>query len=250
MEYVAATETEARHLLITGRSTDAPHSTMLFKTLDVLSNVGADAARGRATRVWMVEAVSRDGRRLQPPQTFVLKDNWVDSDREREGAILKEVRKSAGLLTNEQGKKLLLNALLTVVTYGDVWIDHQDAPDAEDGFYDSTFTTEQRALIHPPGSTYVRLQTPAIRDATEKQILTVQSQARGNPYSVFDQALGNDEQVLHDPKTHSRIIFAEVCTPIHEEQQLHRMYTTLSKTCSGASSFVRCRCYVHFGSQL
>ena len=104
MKYVAATETEGRHLLITGRSADAPHSTMMFKTLDVLSNVATEATRGPATRVWMVEAVSKDGKRLKPPQTYVLKDNWIDSDMEREGAILQKVRQSAALLTKERGK--------------------------------------------------------------------------------------------------------------------------------------------------
>lgn len=250
MKYVAATDTEGRHLLITGRSADVPHSTMMFKTVDVLSNVATEATRGPVTRAWMVEAVSKDGERLKPPQTYVLKDSWIDSDGEREGAILQKVRQSAEFLANERGRKLLLNALLTVVTYGDVWIDPQDAPDAEEGFYDSTFTTEQRALIHPPGSPYVRLQTPATHDATGKQILTVQNQARGNQCSLFDEALRNYEQVMHGPKTHSRIVFAEVCKPIHDEQQLHKVYIALSQTCSGASSFARCRRYIHFGSQL
>lgn len=248
MKYVATTDIEGRHLLITGRSADAPHSTMMFKTVDVLSNVSTEATRGPATRAWMVEAVSKDGERLKPPQTYVLKDSWIDSDGEREGAILQKVRQSAEFLVNERGKKLLLNALLTVATYGDVWIDPQDAPDNEEGFYDSTFTTEQRALIHPPGSPYVRLHTPAINNATDKQILTVESQAGGNPYSIFEQALRDDEQVVHGPKTHSRIAFAEICTPIHDERRLHKTYTALSQTCSGAFSLERCRCYIHFGS--
>lgn len=239
MKYVAATETHGRHLLITGRSADAPHSTMLFKTVNLLSDVGTEAIRGRGTRVWTAEAVSKDGQPYAFPPTYVLKDCWIDSDREREGAILQQVRKSAESL-KENGRNILLDALLTVVTYGDVWIDTQGAPDVEEGFYDSTLTTEQRALIHPSG-TFVRLQRPAIDDATEAQITAIQSQARGNTHSVYEQAVevAKFELKVHDPRTHARIAFVEICKPIQAEQQLPRVYRALSDTANSMlTSFV------------
>lgn len=204
---------------------------MLFKTLELLSNIGTEAIRGRGTRVWRVEGLSQNGKPLNPRQAFVLKDNWIDSDRAREGAINQAIRKSAELIP-ENGKKVLLNALLTVKIYGDVWIDQEYGAGVEQGFYDSTFTDEQREKIWPAGSPCIRLQRPAIDDATEEQITTVQSQARGNPHSAFEKQL-HKNLVQYDAKTHSRIVFYETCKPIHDEPSLQKVCTTLAAATTG-----------------
>lgn len=241
MEYVKATKHEPRHLLISVHSTTRKEK-MVFKTLEVLSNVGTEAIRGRGTRVWRVEGVVRNGKPVNVSQSFVLKDSWIDSDREREGAIIDSVRDSAEKIP-EDGKKAILKALLTVKMYGDVWIDQVDASCIEKGFYDRTFTAEQRNKIFPKGSSCIRLQRPAIDDATEEQITTTQDQAKGNPHSAFQNYDHTTKPVAHDPKTHSRIVFYEVCTPIHDERSLPRVCSALAAATTGEYPFVS-RCSV------
>lgn len=231
MKYVAATGNMPRHLLISARSPDGS-STMLFKTLEMLSNIGTEAIRGRGTRVWRVESLLQDGKPPKEPQTFVLKDNWIDSDRAREGAIIDEVRADAGKLP-ENGKKVLLNALLTVKIYGDVWIDPESGAGVEKGFYDCTFTEKQRKQIWPSDSPWIRLQRPAIDDATEEQITTIQSQTRGNTHSAFENSMPKSP-IQYDPKTHSRIVFLEACKPIHDERSLRKVCMALAQASMGA----------------
>lgn len=231
MEYVKATKHEPRHLLVSAHSPDHKDK-MVFKTLEVLSNIGTEAIRGRGTRVWRVESVIKNGKPVNNPQSFVLKDSWIDSDRERGGAIISMVRKDATKLP-EGGRKALLNALLTVKMYGDVWIDEDDASGIEKGFYDSTFTKEQREKIFPTGSSFIRLQRPAIDDATKEQITDIQGQAKGNPHSAFQNYDHTAKPVAYDPKTHSRIVFYEVCTPIHDERSLPKVCSALAAATTG-----------------
>jgi Fungal protein kinase len=87
----------------------------IFHTKVEISMRGADAMRGRGTRVWSVYDKMDDpeGKTL-----FALKDAWVNTDRPREGNTLRTLR---GRLT-EKGKVDALKHFLTEVTCGDVHI--------------------------------------------------------------------------------------------------------------------------------
>ncbi len=90
---------------------------VIYRTVMLLSDSGAQSLHGRGTRVWKVMRV-KDGEAFGDP--VVLKDSWVDLDGPREGAILQEI---CGMAASEPVDKTLSDALLTVECYGDVVID-------------------------------------------------------------------------------------------------------------------------------
>ena len=60
---------------------DAKGTTRTFRTRRLISSIGADALRGRGTRVWEVVEL-KNGK--EGTSKHVLKDAWVDVERERE----------------------------------------------------------------------------------------------------------------------------------------------------------------------
>lgn len=189
MEYVRATDSEdgQRHLLITVKSHDS-QSTVVYKTLEILSNVGTEAIRGRGTRVWRVEGMKKDGQPFSPRQTFILKDSWMDADREREGAILAKIRQSATKLSSTR-KEILESALLTVEIYGDVWINPDDSDaDASGPYLDQTLPQDIRNLVCPENGRRFVIQKAAIVEKAESHLSQLQSQAAGNPNSVHQHS--------------------------------------------------------------
>ena len=86
----------------------------IYRTTKVLSASGDNYLIGRATRVWeAVEIV--DGVEVGDP--VALKDCWVDSDRDREGYIIAQIRASP---LSEKDQKDLNRVLITVPIHGDV----------------------------------------------------------------------------------------------------------------------------------
>ena len=64
-----------------------------YKTLEVLADYGADTLIGRGTRVYKVE-------RQSDKKVCVLKDVWIDDDRDTEDVIYENILKSATDLTS------------------------------------------------------------------------------------------------------------------------------------------------------
>ncbi|KAJ3559366.1 hypothetical protein NM688_g392 [Phlebia brevispora] len=61
----------------------------VYRTLDLLSDSGAQVLIGRGTRVWKVVQIENG---QECGSSMVLKDAWVDFDRKREGTALEELR--------------------------------------------------------------------------------------------------------------------------------------------------------------
>ncbi|KIP01957.1 hypothetical protein PHLGIDRAFT_96497, partial [Phlebiopsis gigantea 11061_1 CR5-6] len=93
-----------------------------YRTVRLLSNVGAEALRGRGTRVWEVRELSQNGEELDMP--LVLKDSWVDSDCTREGEVLKNIRSASNI--NVKLAVLVDITLLHTHDYGDVQVCGED----------------------------------------------------------------------------------------------------------------------------
>ena len=87
---------------------------LVYRTMRLISNVGACTIRGRGTRVWEVQRVGPDGK--PDGQSRVLKDSWPDSDRTPEWDIMESIRKD----TPQQ--HVLHRALLTIEARGHVTI--------------------------------------------------------------------------------------------------------------------------------
>lgn len=82
-----------------------------YRTSEILADFGAEALRGRGTRVWSVYNIEDANETLH-----VLKDVWVSSDRSREGDILHKIKELLG------ADHSALKHFLTVLTHGDVYI--------------------------------------------------------------------------------------------------------------------------------
>ena len=90
-----------------------------YRTRRLLSNIGADAVKGRGTRVWEVRELDSEGKERSTP--LVLKDVWIDSDRKSEGAILYAVHSKDGV--PEDVREMLDKFFVHVENEGNVYVD-------------------------------------------------------------------------------------------------------------------------------
>lgn len=70
----------------------------VFRTVRLISAVGAESICSRGTRVWMVREVVGDD---LSDETYVLKYTWIDSDQLNEGDIIAQIRAGAAAELNE-----------------------------------------------------------------------------------------------------------------------------------------------------
>ncbi|THH07036.1 hypothetical protein EW145_g3665 [Phellinidium pouzarii] len=89
----------------------------VFDAVEVMSDLGADAVIGRASRVFKVKR--SDG-------TFaILKDVWVDDDRELEHILRRKILYDVKKKYGEKGRKIVKRHLMTPITFGLVEVDGQ-----------------------------------------------------------------------------------------------------------------------------
>lgn len=181
----------------------------VYRTKKLLSNVGAEALRGRGTRVWTAVEVSQNdkGEDIETGPLVVIKDCWVDSDRKREGQILEEIRASA--VADSFEAKVFEQCLLTVQCYGDVMVN---------GRLDSTDTLHRRGAVLPNGHGKLQLNLKA-NVPLRNDIPVV------NATPELEESAGDDDGFRHTyldyaAKTHHRTVFAEVGVPIHDVNSL------------------------------
>ncbi|KAJ3524187.1 hypothetical protein NM688_g8604 [Phlebia brevispora] len=168
--------------------------TRVYRTLQLISDSGAQTIRGRGTRVWKVVRVE-DGEEHGEP--MVLKDTWVDTNRRREGTTLDEIRNAERIPDHQV---FVDRIFLTREWDGDVF------QDAARTIIDSTpdFTPSPDDLPQSP-----RMSTPSASGST----------------SVEQRAVV--------PKVHYRIVFKEVCKPVHSETSLRKIFVALAQTAAG-----------------
>ena len=80
---------------------------------------------GKGTRVWMAFRLV-DGEPTGPP--VVLKDSWVDEDRQREGSSFEKVREAARARGLEH---TVQTTVVTVECFGDVFIDEREPGESQ-----------------------------------------------------------------------------------------------------------------------
>lgn len=209
-----------------------------FRTTELISSIGAEAIRGRGTRVWKVNEVVRG--RVNKKKTYVLKDAWVDSDRMREGKVVATIREDAEKqLEDEKEKEVLLRCLLTTLVEGDVVL--------SDGTADRTLSGRKRGR-HIVKNTDRFSLTPYTAPSKLKPTappLGVESKRKrkgarggeekspGDHKDVTDGSEGLQQAIVYDAKTHYRIVFAEACDVLHELTSLFDIVYTLWKVCNG-----------------
>lgn len=181
---------------------DSDGTEMIYRTLSLLSDVGATALRGRGTRVWKAIKVV-DGEECGEP--VALKDSWVDGARPREGSILREVR---GAAHSEELREFVEKLFVTVECYGDVFVDEE--LHLRDATRPLMIPAENvSASMHP-----LKPATPDLEDETVEKTRAASSSRS------------------HD-KVHHRIVFKEICKSMYEENSLVAIFKLLGQAVGG-----------------
>lgn len=205
------------HHIITVRSPQGKK--LRFKTEELLSDAGAKAIRGRATRVWKVKRWI-GGRSVGP--SMVLKDCWIDADRPCEGDVMKNILASAA--SKPEHEVVLRRGLLTTFIHGDVH--------TVDGIIDSTLPNRP-TLLQDDGWFLVHRSDELKKKFAElSKSAEANKEAAGTRLGLYDH-LSNSvlKPVTYHSKRHYRIVFKEVCTAVNNETSLSGLLRILSETC-------------------
>jgi hypothetical protein len=169
-----------------------------YRTSEILFSYGADALRGRGTRVFEGNLL-KDGVPSGP--SVAIKDAWVDCDRKREAMILADFYSEA----NEADKQLIRQYFLTVLAHGDVVIA---------GNVDHTRELIRRGKDVPDSSQFPLTYFPPLQST------------RGLSTSIapmyYDSALTRVRlpKYRYSDKVHNRIVYKEVVAPIYTVKRL------------------------------
>ncbi|KAF9241208.1 hypothetical protein BU15DRAFT_45238 [Melanogaster broomeanus] len=192
----------------------------VYHTTTTISDFGAEAMRGRGTRVF--KAYDRSDPHKKP---VVIKDAWRDSDRKREDEILKEIlhdiREKVGVEEEKDARKYFL----TVLNGEDVKI-HERKDDTEQLL---------RCNALPDATTSYDL----FPDKVSSQPLHTSS-VGSLPLFPFRRTIPApvSEKIHH--KQHFRLVFAEAGEPIFESKNLTEVTHTLGDA-------VKVLGYMHMG---
>lgn len=188
-----------------------------FRTKRIISSIAADTLRGRGTRVWEVKELDSKGKE-KDGKTCVLKDAWVDDDRQREGAILKAIRDAAEKKPGTKPKiwlKAVNRFLLTTVAYGDVHINDE--------------VDKTRPWTMPPILDTLKLKaTPESKEHSR-----VQSHLAPVGGIALNPGSQQPETQHFAMKSHHRIVFEEVGNTIREVQSLRLAFIYLRQAVLG-----------------
>ena len=203
---------------ITVRNFDGALST--YRTTRLISNIGAESIRGRGTRVWEAQKLWR-GRPQE--DTVALKDSWIDDDREREAVILQKIIESA---PTPKAKEILIKHLLTVVCYGDVFIDGQT---------DQTHTLLRRGADVPSDlPPFVLEQSRPAPPAADGPALPEEGEGAPVGSDVVQLEEERSEQVVtYCIKAHHRIAFKEVGTSIDMLNSVSGIFAIMAQSMRG-----------------
>lgn len=181
-----------------------------YRTEKYVHYFQAEAPRGRCTRVWQARKLGGDNLDKPEGEAVVLKDTWVDYDRDREGNIMEAVIND---LSTPEDRETLREILLTVLCHGDVL--------GPDGHEDST-----RLVPSDRWQPYsLNEETSTEEDA---RTTSTNSLANSGAYGALPpKPRGYDKPVLFTRKTHYRIVFEEVGTPLNQVDNLRHVFKAL-----------------------
>lgn len=260
MEYIEGTTNPLQYYITVNDSLGSKH---VYKTVDIESSIGAEALRGRGTRVW--RAVPWDkSTSAQIGNPVALKDCWVDQTRALEGDVIhqldtladariKVLDQKLGDLTSQRCAELHNDVLETEIKRVERSLDAAKAlkaslliplvhgvvafptPDAKDSTFDHT--------VSLPGVAHWEYIFQQMKDGPEgdKQREDLQKQLAGEHRAVHDYANIRRELIRYDSKYHYRIVYGEVCKPLYKIPRLDQIFDHLCFVLLGESFSMRAR---------
>lgn len=221
---------------ITVRDMDTGQN-VVYRTEELLSDVGANHIRGRGTRVWKVKTVFRNHRVSKTE--FILKDSWVDSGRKREGKVLAEIR---GSTKDTEVMAQLDEILLTMLMHGDAYIDGA-IDQTVSGDYRDTIIRDNNvkfSLNHvSPNQTATGSSGEELNDYKKGKAVVIRIDEPVGDYRdppPVEEPEDAIEPLYYSSKVHYRIVFKEVCKPLHSITSLRCYVFMLFKACRGKQS--------------
>jgi hypothetical protein len=197
----------------------------LFETEDLLSDAGAEAFRGRGTRVWTVREVV-DGK--PAGRLMVLKDCFINEDRPREGDTTMEI---VGALPEGDERRL---HFLTVVVHGDVVVD--DRPDTTDVIHHDQICPPSLPCIEV-GAIFNQLG-PSAGFYAVAQADTSTDSGSGNLPFVLPTVPAFAPTRSHQNRQHYRIVFKEVGEAVSSMKNRKDMFLAIQGALTGSCIFL------------
>lgn len=209
-----------------------------YRTGRIVSDYGTIKLRGRGTRVWEVTQCTKEGEPLPgDPTTMILKDYWVDADRDREGDIHRQILDDAKQMGKHDEVKAII---LTVQAHGVVYVD-ENKPDE---------TSRRDHLSIPPKDQWFDLMQVSEEHLQRVEAMRQRNQSeRSDPRDILFWTPYSP--TLSGSKVHYRIVFKEACTALQNIDFLDRVLMVLSEACNGVSSpFLRLTLFLIFDPAL
>lgn len=190
---------------------------VVYRTLELLSDLAADGIVGRGTRVW--SAYRKGSNRKDPVNIKVVKDYWVDVDRDREGDIYRAIRVDlgkSGLSPSEQ--QVLDHHLPTTDSDGNVLIGTTLVSDVSPALEDCLLKGEQGI--------------PATLDLADILLRPRKKPSETTPSSPYSESSYVDgffpwKPLRLSPRIHYRVVYNELGHALHDEQSLPTAFRAL-----------------------
>ncbi|KAF9233645.1 hypothetical protein BU15DRAFT_66398 [Melanogaster broomeanus] len=204
------------HYDISFRSTEGPPT--IYRTVEIISDFGADALRGRGTRIFKAYE-----KKESPPTEkdyVVIKDAWRDSDRMREDLILEKIFEA---IAETQPDKVddARQYFLTVLQAEDVMVDNE--------------TDNTLRLLHgkdiPDGSPLH--DVTAEKEPSQRSHTSSVGNIPSAPLQLMRRNLPAVKSGDVHHKQHFRIVFSELGEPIFDLKKLDGVLQTLGDGLKG-----------------
>lgn len=192
----------------------------VYRTVEPIASVAAEAMRGRATRVWEGREVNKKGE--VTGDVVVVKDCWLDEDRMCEGDILAAIQEAARTSSDPTDEEVFHRHFLHVICHGAVYVD---------GSKDSTFTLMRNSAEIPSDLEpyeLVRREDPA----------DVANPPHGSGLQAPLDTPEVPDMVEYGSKYHYRIVFKEFGRTIDKLQSPRDICGILAQTATGMSDII------------
>lgn len=192
-----------------------------YTTLKLLSDYSADSPIGRATRVWLVRAESDQ-------KEYVLKDVWIDNDRELEHqireALLDDIDKAFGQAARDE----VARHMLTPVAHEKVCI--------ASGVEDDTTTVMMRGWTPSADTTRLvplKIEVRSVEPVTQSLGPMSAYDTNARPFlKTHVPAIPSIRRKIH------YIVFKEHATTLYQEPCLDNVFTSATQVIKSTSLYL------------
>lgn len=204
----------------------------VYRTTRIISDIAADSPLGKGTRVW--EAMKLNANNEEVGHPVALKDSWIDHDRMREGDIQAQIRSE---MATAKDKEDMDRLFLTVLAHGDVYI--QERPDHTRDLitHGADVPIDCPDFILPNQLKIRKSQTSKSRGRSRPAPPTM---GTGHHRSLEEQMPPPATQIRYLLKIHYRIVFREVCEPLHKMTSMRDVFNVLRQIVLGETIRVCC----------